>query len=198
MMARRKGSRTQNIVGSGVAYKYAKKSLDKNRYGERDFVGPRIKWTVALNAINFDEQRFIRYAFKYFSVKNPPQLENKEDDVSRRGHSYKEVQEALIDSGLEMEQWLNDQSLGNKIESIYEYLDTQYNKAIIDETKIYDKFIVPRLNGIGVQTEDIISNSSVSSNAGNNPLIPGSSASIGNSLAPKEYKKYSRVLPAGI
>ena len=38
-------------------------------------------------------------------------------------------------------------------------------------------------------TEDIISNSSVSSNEGNNPLIPGSSASIGNSLAPKEYKK---------
>ena len=38
-------------------------------------------------------------------------------------------------------------------------------------------------------SEDIISNNSISSNAGNSPITPGSSVSISNSLAPKEYKK---------
>lgn len=150
-MARRKGSRTQNIVGSGVAYKYAKESLDKNKYGQREFTGPRVKWTVALNAINFEEQRFRRYAFKYFSVKNPPQLEDKEDDVSRRGHSYKEVQDALRDSALSMEDWLFEQGLNNQIDSLYYYLENQRQEAIRKEEEIYEKFVQPRLTEMGIQ-----------------------------------------------
>lgn len=163
-MARRKGSYTQNIVGSGVAYKYAKKSLDKNKYGQREFIGPRIKWTVALNAINFDEQRFRRYAFKYFSVKNPPQLENKRDDVSRRGHTYKEVQDALRDSALSMEDWLFEQGLNNQIDSLYYYLEKQRQEAIRKEEEIYEKFVWPRLTEMGIKNigyKDFVENTPV-------------------------------------
>lgn len=127
-MARRKGAWAQPITKTGVS-----------------------KWTVALNAINFQSQRFRRRAFKYFSVKNPPQLEHKEDDVSRIGHSYEEVQKALHNSALSMEDWLFEQGLNNQIDSLYYYLEKQRQEAIRKEEGIYEKFVQPRLTEMGIQ-----------------------------------------------